>query len=216
MSVQSKKILILGTGTFAMDVTDLISDLPEVEVTGYVVSVPPFEPGLTLLDRPVYWIDQVSEFARTHQAICAIATTKRYHFINQVEGMGMEFISIIHPSARVSKQTEIGRGTLINGGVQVATHTRIGNHVIINRGALVGHHNVIQDFATISPGANLAGSITVRKRAWIGLGANILEKLTIGECSVVGAGSLVMQDVPERVKVIGIPAMIIETNIDGL
>jgi sugar O-acyltransferase (sialic acid O-acetyltransferase NeuD family) len=211
-----KKLLILGTGTFAMDVTDMISDIQGLEVAGFVASMPPYEPGMLLLERPVYWVDEVSRFADTHLAFCALVTTKRYQFIEQVEAMGFRFATVIHPSARVSRQADIGEGTLISGGVQVAAHSRIGRHVVINRGALIGHHNTINDFATISPGANLAGSIQIGRRAWVGLGANVLEKLNIGVGAVVGAGSVVMKDVPERVKVMGVPAVVIEENVDGL
>jgi acetyltransferase-like isoleucine patch superfamily enzyme len=48
------------------------------------------------------------------------------------------------------------------------------------------------------------------------LGANILEYLTIGKQCIIGAGSLVTKDVPDRVKVVGLPAMIIEKEIQGL
>ncbi len=213
---ETRRLLILGTGTFAMDVTDLISDIPGLEVDGYVASMPPYESGSSLLGRPVHWVDEVPRFVASHWAVCALVTTKRFDFVRQVEGMGMRFTSIVHPSARVSRMATIGEGTVINAGVQVATHTCIGRHVVVNRGALIGHHNAIGDFATISPGANLAGNVTVGERAWIGLGANILEKLTIGERAIVGAGALVMREVPARVKVMGAPAVIIEREVDGL
>ena len=50
----------------------------------------------------------------------------------------------------------------------------------------------------------------------MGLGANILEKMTIGEQSIVGAGALVNRDIPKQVKVMGIPARIVEEGVDGL
>lgn len=211
-----RRLIILGTGTFAMEVTDLVSDLTGWEVDGFVASLPPYEPGMQILGRPVYWVDEVTRFTTTHLAICALVTTQRYKFIEQVEKMGMHFATIIHPSARVSRMAMVGEGTLISSGVQIATHTSIGRHVVVNRGALIGHHNAIHDFVTISPGANLAGNITVERRAWIGLGANLLEKITIGECAIVGAGSLVLKDVPDHVKVMGVPAVVLEHNVDGL
>jgi sugar O-acyltransferase (sialic acid O-acetyltransferase NeuD family) len=210
------KLLILGTGTFAMYVADLVSDLPDIQVVGFVASMPPYEPGSTMLGQPIYWVDELAQFDDSYRAVCALVTTKRIQFVQQVEALGMHFTSIIHPTARVSRMATVGEGTVINAGVQVATHSQIGKHVVINRGALIGHHNVIHDYATISPGANLAGNITVGQRAWIGLGANILEKRTIGEQSIVGAGALVSRDVPDRVKVMGVPARIVEEGIDGL
>lgn len=211
-----QKLLILGTGTFAMDVADLVSDIPDLQVVGFVASMPPYEPGSTMLGLPIYWVDELSRFDDSHRAVCALVTTKRYRFIQQAEALGIRFTRIIHPTARVSRMAKVGVGTIINAGVQVATHTEIGEHVVINRGALIGHHNMIHDYATISPGANLAGDVTVGRRAWVGLGANILEKRTIGEQAIVGAGSLVTHDVADRVKVVGVPARIVEEGVEGL
>jgi sugar O-acyltransferase (sialic acid O-acetyltransferase NeuD family) len=215
MSQTRVPLLLLGASACAIDVTDLLSDLPQFEVAGYVVSVPPYEPGSTLLDRPIYWVDDIARFAATHAVACAIVTTKRYALVERIAEMGFRFVTIIHPTARVSRMATIGEGVIISSGAQVATHSEIGRHVFINRGALIGHHNIIGDYSTISPGANLAGHITVGRRVWVGLGANVLEKRTIGECSLVGAGSLVMKDVPPRTKVMGVPAVVIEKDFDG-
>jgi len=48
--------------------------------------------------------------------------------------------------------------------------------------------------------------VRIGRGAWIGAGAIIFHGVRIGELSVVGAGSLVMQDVPPRSVVAGIPA----------
>jgi sugar O-acyltransferase (sialic acid O-acetyltransferase NeuD family) len=210
------KLLILGTGTFAMDVADLVSDIPHIEVVGFVASMPPYEPGDTILGKPVYWVDELTKFDDSYRAVCALVTTKRYKFTQQVEEMGIQFTTIIHPTARVSRMAIIGDGCVINAGVQVPTHTEIGRHVVVNRGALLGHHNTIHNHATISPGAVLAGNVTVGERAWVGVGANVLEKRTIGKQSIVGSAALVTRDIPNRVKVMGIPARIVEEGIDGL
>jgi sugar O-acyltransferase (sialic acid O-acetyltransferase NeuD family) len=208
-------LLILGASAAAMDVTDLVSDLPQFDVVGYVVSVPPYQPGSMLLDRPIYWVDDIARFASTHLALCAIGSTRRYELIERVSGMGFQFATLIHPTARVSRMASIGEGSIISSGAQVATHSAIGQHVFINRGALIGHHTTIGQYCTIAPGANLASNITIGQRVWVGLGANVLEKRTIGECAVVGAGSLVMKDVQPRTKVMGVPAVVIERDVDG-
>ncbi|MEO6063502.1 MAG: acetyltransferase [Thermoflexales bacterium] len=209
-------LLLLGAGACAMDVADLAADLPQFEVTGFVVSVPPFQPGDSLLGLPIHWVDDIGQYADSHLVACAIVTTRRYALIERIGGMGFRFATIIHPSARVSRAASVGEGSIVSSGVQIATHTQIGRHVFVNRGALIGHHNKIGEYSTISPGANLAGYVETGRRVWIGLGANILEKRTIGECAVVGAGALVMKDVQARTKVMGVPAVVIEKDIDGL
>ena len=216
LSPHPLKLLILGTGNFAMDVADLVSDMPDIQVVGFVTSILPYESGSMMLGKPIYWVDELSQFDDSYRAVCALGTTKRYRFTQRAEELGLGFTSIVHPTARVSSMATVGLGTVINAGVQVATHSEIGQHVIINRGALIGHHNVIHDHATISPGANLAGNVTIGQRAYVGLGANILEKVTVGEQSIVGAGALVTRDIPKQVKVMGIPTKIVEEGVDGL
>jgi sugar O-acyltransferase (sialic acid O-acetyltransferase NeuD family) len=210
-----KKLLILGAGRLAMDVADLIEDIPEFEITGFVTNMPPFERNTTLLGHPVFWVDDLEELDHSFLVICAIGTTKRFAFIEQVEQMGFKPATIIHPSARISKTAKVGVGTIVNAGVQVATQTEINRHVVLNRGALIGPFSVIHDYAYIAPGVNLAANVTVGRRTWVGLGVNVLEYVTIGNQCMIGAGSLVNKDIPDRVKAVGIPAMIVEREIDG-
>ena len=213
------KLIILGAGTFAQEVADLISDIaePVYEIDGFAKSIQPYDPAETLLGRPVYWVDQLEQFTRSHLALCAIgSTTKRANFIQQVENMGMRFATIIHPTARVSRTATLGEGAIVSAGALIAAYTNIGRHVIVNRGAMIGHHNSIGDVATIGPGANLAGAVTVGSRTTVAMGSIVLEQRHIGAQAIVGAGSLVTHDVPDRVKVMGSPARIVEENIDGL
>jgi acetyltransferase EpsM len=209
------RLIVLGAGTFAMDVADLISDLAEYVVDGFAVSVPPYEPGATLLDRPVYWIDQLPRFAATHRAVGAIVSTHRSQFTRQVEELGFRFATIVHPTARVSRRALVGEGSLISAGALITAHTTIGRHVVVNRGAIIGHHVLIGDHATIAPGANLAGAVRVGERAFVGMGAVVLEGRTIGERAIVGAGSVVTSDVAPRTKVIGAPARERAADVDG-
>jgi serine O-acetyltransferase len=45
----------------------------------------------------------------------------------------------------------------------------------------------------------------------IGAGANILGNIEIGSCSRIAAGSVVLQDVPPKSTVAGVPARIVGT-----
>jgi acetyltransferase EpsM len=212
------KLLILGAGTFALEIADLISDIsdPQYEIVGFARNEQPFDPNATLLDHPIYWVDDLIRFDTSYLAVCAIGATKRYIFIQQVQQQGKRFATIIHPTARVSRLASIGEGSIINAGALVASYTHIGQHVIVNRGAIIGHHNSIGDVVTIGPGANLAGAVTVGPRTTIGMGALVLETRHIGSQSIVGAGSIVTHDVPDQVKVIGAPARVVAENVEGL
>ncbi len=216
MKLPRKPLLILGTRTLAVEFADVISEIKEFQLAGFVENMDKTICSEKLENMPVYWIDDIKDMSDTHFAVCGLATTKRSFFIHQAENLHMRFAKVVHPSARISSKSNVGEGTFINPGVIVASHTEIGKHVILNRGTLVGHHTTIGDFVTIQPGANVAGACSIGESTYIGMGAVIIDHLKIGSQSVIAAGAVVVEDVPDRVMVAGVPAKIIKRNIDGL
>ena len=216
MKQNLKPLLILGTRTLAIEFADVISEIKEFQLSGFVENMDKSRCNEKIEDLPVYWIDDVKSFVDTHWAICCLATTKRNLFTQQAENLNLRFARVVHPLARLSSKSTISEGTIVNPGVIVASHTEIGKHVILNRGVLVGHHTHIGDFVTIQPGANIAGACSIGPSTYIGMGAVIIDHLKVGSHSVIAAGAVVIDDVPDNVMVAGVPARIIKHNIDGL
>jgi acetyltransferase EpsM len=215
MSLVKYRLLILGNRTLASAIADQASDDPAVEVTGFVENMDIHRCRETLEGRPIFWIDDIASMARTHHAVCALATTQRSRFIEQTDALKIPFMTLVHPTSHISSQSTLGPGTIVSPGVIVSAHTEIGRHVIINRGALIGHHTKIGDYVTIQPGANIAGLCTIGEGTYIGMGAIIMDHLNIGAHSVIAAGAVVTSDVPDHVQVMGIPARIVKENIEG-
>jgi len=208
------KLVILGTGAFAEELADIASDGDAHEVVGFAENWERARVPGPLLGLPVHWIDDLPEAAAGCELICAIGTTARFGFTDRCEELGLTFGRVVHPTARLSRTSEIGPGTTLSAGVIVAAHTTLGRHVIANRGALIGHHTRIGDHVTISPGANIGGRVRIGDRAYIGMGAVVLNDVTVGRGSIVGAGALVNKDVPERVQVLGVPARITKEDVE--
>jgi len=215
MNLEPKPILILGTGSFAVEIADLVSEIPGAVVAGFVENMDRNRCTALLDGRPVYWVDELAMLARTHCVVCGLGTTHRSRFVRQAEAFGCQFATLVHPTARVSRTVKLGSGTILNAGVIVAAHTELGAHVIVNRAATIGHHTRVGDFVTIGPGVNLAGNCRVGEAVYIGIGATIIDHVTIGPHSVVGAGAVVTEDVPERVLVVGVPAKVAKRDIEG-
>lgn len=209
------KLLVLGTRTFAPEIADVASDIDGVEISGFVENMDRERCSETLEGLPVYWVDDIAAMHDTHLAVCALGTTARSRFIDQVEALGFRFATLVHPTARISKNSTVGEGSVVCPGVIVATRTTIGRHVIINRGAMIGHHTSIGDCCSIMPGANVAGACTIGPSTYIGMGALVLDHRAVGTHSVVGAGSVVTRDVADHVQVIGAPAKVVKENIEG-
>lgn len=209
------KLLILGTRTFAPEIADVASDVPGVEIAGFVENMDRSRCSETLEGLPIHWVDDVASLSDTHLAVCALATTQRSRFIEQVSSLGMRFATIVHPAARISRNSTVGEGSIVFPGVMIATRTTIGRHVILNRGALIGHHTTIGDYCSVMPGANIAGACTIGEATYVGMGALVLDHHAVGTRSVIGAGSVVTRDVADNVQVIGAPAKIVREQIEG-
>lgn len=201
-----RPLLILGTRTFAVEIADLAADVPGLTVAGFVENEDPDRRGDTLEGHPIHWVDDLAGLAATHSAVCALATTARSRFTDQVEALGVPFAQLCHPTAHVSATSTLGAGTIAGPGVIVAAHTTVGAHTILNRGVLLGHHTTIGSHCTLNPGANVAGKVSVGDKVFVGMGAQVLGDLTIGDGAVIGAGAVVTKDVPERAVVMGVPA----------
>ncbi len=210
-----EKLIILGTGVFAEEVADLVTECEDYELVAFGENWDRARCSSPLLGLPVIWVDELAPLAVTHFAVCAIGTTHRSVFVRQAEAVNFRFATVRHPTARVSRSSTVGAGSILSVGVIIASHTTIGRHVIVNRGSLIGHHTRIGDNVTISPGANIAGRVTVGDGTYIGIGAIVLDYVTIGAGSVIGAGAVVTKDVPDHVQVMGVPARITKEGVEG-
>jgi dTDP-4-dehydrorhamnose 3,5-epimerase len=123
-----------------------------------------------------------------------------------LEALGLSPLTLIHPSAFVAPDAELGAGCQILAQAAVCVEARLGKGCIVNTGATVDHECRLGDGVHVAPGAHLAGQVTVGDFAMIGTGAAVLPRLRIGAHAVVGAGAVVTRDVPDHAVVCGNPA----------
>lgn len=116
---------------------------------------------------------------------------------------------IVHPSAHVSRDVELGAGSVVLPGAIVHCGARVGKAVIVNTGGCVGHDSRLDNAAHIAPAATLCGLCSVGARTWIGAGATLIHQIGVGADALVGAGAVIIHDVDDRQKVVGNPGRVI-------
>lgn len=126
-----------------------------------------------------------------------------------VEGLGIpveRFVSVVHPTAVVSRHARVGRGTVVGPHATLMPGATVGDHCSLRASASVGHDCVVEDFCYLGPNSTLAGRSVMRRGAHLGPNASVLEGRTVGAHAVVGLGTSVLKDVGESDVVFGCPA----------
>ena len=118
---------------------------------------------------------------------------------------GLNVVSLIHPSAIIGTDVEIGIGTAVMAGVIINSSSRIGKGCIINTSSSLDHDNVIEDYVHISPGVRSAGSVGIGKGTWLGIGSVVSNNVNICSGCKVGAGAVVVKDITEPGTYVGVP-----------
>jgi len=127
---------------------------------------------------------------------------------------GLTPVSVVHPSAVIADQVELGAGTFVAAGAIVNIDASIGANAIINTGCTIDHDCVIGDHALIGPNASLCGAIVVGSGALVGAGATLAPGANVGDWATVGAGAVVVGAVPARSVSVGVPARTVRTTGD--
>lgn len=119
----------------------------------------------------------------------------------------VNWVALIHPSAQISFNVRIGKGTVVMANATVNACTSIGEHCIINTSAIVEHDNAIYNYAHISPNAALGGTVRIGEKTQVGIGATVKNNVDICSDCIIGAGAVVVRDINESGIYVGVPAM---------
>lgn len=135
--------------------------------------------------------------------------TVRRKLYMQLEKLGLNIVTLIHPNATIADSVTIGIGSVIMAGSVINSYTKIGKGAIINTCASVDHDCVVGEFTHISIGAHVAGSVIIGNNTWIGAGSTVINNICICTDCIIGAGAVVVNNLEREGTYIGVPARII-------
>jgi acetyltransferase EpsM len=196
--------LILGKGGHARSIADAIySTNPEAQISNYFFPSPSasdlsslLEPNLRNLTQDMKLVLGVGDVDLRKQIIKLVLS-----FLPKTT-----FATVIHKSAVVSKNAQIGIGSTVLANTYIGPGTNVGDFCIVNTNSVIDHDSSIGDHTVLSVSVSVAGGSTIGKSCFLGMGACITDGVTIGNHSTLGANSYVHSSFPDNSFLIGSPA----------
>ena len=151
----------------------------------------------------------ISEIDKYEEAFIAIGISNpltKKKVLDQI-GEKHHFPNFISKNAWISNKVKLGNGIIIYPGVCINHESEIGNFVVINMNCAIGHNSTIQKCSALAPGVNFAGFTFVESFAEIGIGVSTIQNIRIGEGAVIGGQSILIKDVENYSKYVGVPAV---------
>lgn len=206
----TSNIMVIGAGGHAKVVIDALLRL-QAGILG-VVDIDASKHGGSILGVPVLG-DEAIVFEQATDAVLLVngigsvsnTLTRRSAFL-RFKDRGYGFHTLVHPSAVIAEDVEMGEGAQIMAGAVIQTGARIGANCIINTRSSVDHDCRIGDHVHVAPGATVCGGVTIGNDCLVGGGATIIQGLSIGDSATVAAGGCVVTDVDCQTTVGGVPA----------
>ncbi|MFT5824149.1 MAG: UDP-N-acetylbacillosamine N-acetyltransferase [Crocinitomix sp.] len=205
-----KNLIIIGTGGHARPVVDIAQSLPAFQSSQLDVAC--IDTNYSGKDEDILGIpviggmDKLNTYSNTDTSIFVAVgdNLERKQIVTEVQALGYEISTLIHPTAIISAHSKIGNGSLVCAGAILNPGVEIGEGCIINTGAIIDHETIIGDFAHIAPGVKIAGRAKIGELAFIGIGSVIIDKIKIGAYATVGAASVILDHVSENATVVGL------------
>jgi sugar O-acyltransferase (sialic acid O-acetyltransferase NeuD family) len=207
----NSKIILVGGGAFARELLSWILDAsdatPLPPVTGFLDDNADAFTGFPGSD--VKWLGSPLSYQPEEGDLFAIAigdTSAKALICAALAAKGGRFLTVIHPSAIISRSAKLGAGVIVGPNSYIATHAMLGDYVCVNSLSGIGHDAVVGASATISSQVDVTGGVTVAEEVFIGSGARLLPKISVGARTRIGAGAVVVRSVKPDTTMFAKPA----------
>jgi sugar O-acyltransferase (sialic acid O-acetyltransferase NeuD family) len=208
---QKRQLIIINAGSFGREVCtwarQAIRAGAPFELKGFLDS------RLDALDRFAYELPILASPesylpAADDVFLCAVGAPHiKQRYCALMEQKGASFATLIHPTAVIGHDVQIGEGSILGPFTQLSCDIRLGRHVAFGTHSNTAHDTRIGDFSQISGSCEINGHAVLEEGVFLGSHATILPRARVGAWAYVGAASVVLRRVAPGVKVFGNPAV---------
>lgn len=217
----SNSVVLMGGGSLAVEVAHYIADLNRhssgegrevdaIVVTDVISAARTRADDLqtVLRSTPDYHVDihSVRDIKDKRFVVCIGSAEARWRVDEELAGLEIELVSIIHPTAYIAPTAQLSGGLVIAPFAFVGPFARIGRSVVLNTGVVIGHDVVIDRAALVSPGACINGNASCGMAAFLGSNATLAPHARLGHFASLSAGSVLAREAGDGFLMHGNPA----------
>lgn len=208
-----KHLLIIGARGWGREVFNMLPDSigygTEYTVKGYLDDKADALEGMsgypTIIDSVEHYVPQVDDVF-----VCALGDAHwKKHYAEIILNKGGQFINIIHKTASIGRNTQIGLGCIITNNVGISCDITIGNFVTFQSYTIIGHDAIIGNYCHLGCRSFMGGGSMLGEVTTIQTNSIILPHIKVGNECIVGAGAVAIKKVKDGTTVFGNPAKVL-------
>ena len=125
----------------------------------------------------------------------------RFSAFSRSKSNGYTLLSLIHPSAIVSPEAEIGEGVFVGAGTIIDVSCKLGDANFIDAGCLIAERVTLSFGNYLSPKVVICGNTKVGSCNFFGAAATVCNNLNLGDRNFINAQILLTRDLQDNSKV---------------
>jgi acetyltransferase-like isoleucine patch superfamily enzyme len=123
-------------------------------------------------------------------------------------------LTLVHHSAYIGKNVQIGVGCLVMYNAYIAQRSVIGKCSMIKANTCIGHDVSCEPLCHFAMGSTVGSFAQIGLCSDVAINAVVLEKKHIGNFAMAAAGSLITHDIPDHEIHAGVPAKFLKRTSD--
>lgn len=210
-----KDLVIIGAGGVGRETAQLIEDINnrsrEWNLLGFIDDNISIHGNVINGYKVIGDVDYLNSYNKPVYAVCSISNSQiKKSIIEKLKNDYISYTVLIHPTAVISKHSNIGHDVIIQAFCFISTNVIIEDHVQLNPYCGIGHDAIIKEYSSLYWNVNISGFVRINKGCLLGTKSTVIQGLSIGEWAVIGSNANVINDIPERATAVGNPASVIK------
>jgi sugar O-acyltransferase (sialic acid O-acetyltransferase NeuD family) len=206
---KTRKLLLLGDSAFAEVAFEYFTHDSAYEVVGFAVERDYLDRD-RLFGLPVTAFEEVEKrFPPTdHDFFAALVYTQqnrlRERLYLQAKEKGYKPASYVSSRAFVWRNVRLGEHCFVFEDNVIQPFVEVGDNVVLWSGNHIGHHSRIGAHCFVSSHVVVSGFVEIGESCFLGVNCTLANNVSVGSRCLVGAGALVLADVEDDQRVVGI------------